>query len=191
MWRGTPFADVPPTPSVEAESTRLGELRLQAVDARIDADLRCGRHADVLGELEALTAEHPYREGLRGRLMLALYRSGRQADALAAYRDLHRLLAEELGVEPIPPLQRLQQRILTADASLLAPPAPAQGGEARRPGPAPGRPRPAPAAARQPGVHRAPRRSGGDPGPPGPRGRRGSRTTKGAKETNAIRAAPW
>jgi len=124
MWRGTPYADVPPTPSVEAEITRLGELRLQAVDARIDADLRCGRHTDVLGELEALTAEHPYREGLRGRLMLALYRSGRQADALAAYRDLHRLLAEELGVEPIPPLQRLQQRILTADDSLLAPPAP-------------------------------------------------------------------
>ncbi|WP_063734693.1 AfsR/SARP family transcriptional regulator [Streptomyces sp. RTd22] len=124
MWRGTPFADVPPTPSVEAETTRLGELRLQAVDARIDADLRCGRHGDVLGELEALTAEHPYREGLRGRLMLALYRSGRQADALAAYRDLHRLLAEDLGVEPIPPLQRLQQRILTADASLLEPPAP-------------------------------------------------------------------
>ena len=124
MWRGTPYADVPPTPSVEAEITRLGELRLQAVDARIDADLRCGRHTDVLGELEALTAEHPYREGLRGRLMLALYRSGRQADALAAYRDLHRLLAEELGVEPIPPLQRLQQRILTAEDSLLAPPAP-------------------------------------------------------------------
>lgn len=124
MWRGTPYADVPATPSVEAETTRLGELRLQVVDARIDADLQCGRHADVLGELEALTAEHPYREGLRGRLMLALYRSGRQADALAAYRDLHRLLAEDLGVEPIPPLQRLQQRILTADASLLAPPAP-------------------------------------------------------------------
>lgn len=124
MWRGTPYADVPPTPSVEAEITRLGELRLQAVDARIDADMRCGRHTDVLGELEALTAEHPYREGLRGRLMLALYRSGRQADALAAYRDLHRLLAEDLGVEPIPPLQRLQQRILTADDSLLAPPAP-------------------------------------------------------------------
>ncbi|MFI0816565.1 AfsR/SARP family transcriptional regulator [Streptomyces sp. NPDC021098] len=123
MWRGTPFADVPSTPSVEAESTRLGELRLQALDARIDADLRCGRHADVLGELEALSAEHPYREELRGRLMLALYRSGRQADALAAYRELHRLLADDLGVEPIPPLQRLQQRILTADASLLAPPA--------------------------------------------------------------------
>ncbi|MET8010255.1 BTAD domain-containing putative transcriptional regulator [Streptomyces sp. NPDC005271] len=124
MWRGGPFTDVPPTPSVEAETTRLEDFRLQALDARIEADLRCGRHAAVLGELEVLTAEHPFREGLRGRLMLALYRSGRQADALAAYRDLHRLLGEELGVEPTPPLRELQQRILSADASLLAAPSP-------------------------------------------------------------------
>ncbi|MET7904490.1 BTAD domain-containing putative transcriptional regulator [Streptomyces sp. NPDC005355] len=143
MWRGDPFADVPTTPSVAAETTRLEECRLQALDARIEADLRCGRHAAVLGELEALTAEHPFREGLRGRLMLALYRSGRQADALAAYRDLHRVLDEELGVEPIPPLRQLQQRILSADASLLAPPNP-------------GADRPAPAAAPRPAT-RGPR----------------------------------
>ncbi|WP_260613392.1 AfsR/SARP family transcriptional regulator [Streptomyces sp. WAC05858] len=124
MWRGAPFADVPPTPAVATEATRLEECRLQAVDARIDADLRCGRHTAVLGELEALTAGHPFREELRGRLMLALYRSGRQADALAAYRDLHRLLGEELGVEPTPPLRGLHERILNADASLMAPPAP-------------------------------------------------------------------
>ncbi|WNF00595.1 BTAD domain-containing putative transcriptional regulator [Streptomyces luomodiensis] len=124
MWRGAPFADVPPTPAVAAEATRLQECRVRAVDARIEADLRCGRHAAVLGELEALTAEHPFREELRGRLMLALYRSGRQADALAAYRDLRRLLSEELGVEPTPPLRRLHERILNADASLLTAPAP-------------------------------------------------------------------
>ncbi|MFE1929104.1 BTAD domain-containing putative transcriptional regulator [Streptomyces sp. NPDC059474] len=143
MWRGTPFADVPPTPAVAAEATRLEECRLQAVDARIDADLRCGRHTAVLGELEALTAEHPFREELRGRLMLALYRSGRQADALAVYRDLHRLLSEELGVEPTPPLRGLHERILNADASLTAPPAP----EADRPAPA--APRKAPRGPRQ------------------------------------------
>ncbi|MCC4314116.1 BTAD domain-containing putative transcriptional regulator [Streptomyces malaysiensis] len=133
MWRGTPFADVPPTPAVAAEASRLEECRLQAVDARIDADLRCGRHTAVLRELEALTVEHPFREELRGRLMLALYRSGRQADALAVYRDLHRLLNEELGVEPTPPLRGLHERILNADASLMAPAAP----EADRPSPAP------------------------------------------------------
>ncbi len=157
MWRGTPFADVPPTPAVAAEATRLEECRLQAVDARIEADLRCGRHTAVLGELEALTAEHPFREELRGRLMLALYRSGRQADALAAYRDLHRLLSEELGVEPTPPLRRLHERILSADASLTAEPAP----EEERPAPA--------AAPRR--AHRGPRQL--PPGSPAFTGRHG------------------
>ncbi|MDW6064922.1 BTAD domain-containing putative transcriptional regulator [Streptomyces sp. FXJ1.4098] len=126
MARGT----VPgrtPTPAVEAEATRLEECRLEAVDARIEADLRCGRHASVLGELEALTAEHPFREDLRGRQMLALYRSGRQADALAAYRDLRGALADELGVEPTPALQRLHQRILTADETLMPPERAAEG----------------------------------------------------------------
>ncbi|MEU0805086.1 BTAD domain-containing putative transcriptional regulator [Streptomyces sp. NPDC005970] len=122
LWRGSPFQDVPPTPAVEAETARLEECRLEALDARVEADLRCGRHASVLGELETLTAEYPFREDLRGRQMLALYRSGRQADALAAYRDLRRALSDELGVEPTPALQRLHQRILAADETLMPPP---------------------------------------------------------------------
>ncbi|GAA2348356.1 BTAD domain-containing putative transcriptional regulator [Streptomyces cuspidosporus] len=133
LWRGAPFQDVPPAPSVQAETARLTELRLQAVDARVEADLRCGRHASVLGELETLTAEHPFREDLRGRQMLALYRSGRQADALAAYRALRRSLAEELGVEPTPALQRLHQRILAGDEALMPSP------ERREERPAPAR----------------------------------------------------
>ncbi|MFD8385316.1 BTAD domain-containing putative transcriptional regulator [Streptomyces sp. NPDC059679] len=147
LWHGSPFQDVPPTPAVEAEATRLEECRLEAVDARIEADLRCGRHASVLGELEALTAEHPFREDLRGRQMLALYRSGRQADALAAYRDLRGALADELGVEPTPALQRLHQRILTADETLMPPERAAEGAAA---GSGPGTPAAPPRAARAP-----------------------------------------
>ncbi|MFS4093537.1 BTAD domain-containing putative transcriptional regulator [Streptomyces sp. AF1A] len=124
LWRDAPFADVPPTPALEAEAMRLSAYRTQARESRIEARLRLGRHEAVLDELEALVTEHPLREGLRGQFMLALYRAGRQADALAAYRDLRHQLAEELGVEPGPPLQRLHQQILRADASLLLAPRP-------------------------------------------------------------------
>lgn len=119
LWRDAPFADVPPTPAVETETTRLVAAHTQARELLIEARLRLGHHEAVLGELQTMSAEHPLREALRGRLMLALYRSGRQADALAAYRNLHRRLAEDLGIEPGPPLQELHQRILAADTSLL------------------------------------------------------------------------
>ncbi|MEU6572249.1 BTAD domain-containing putative transcriptional regulator [Streptomyces sp. NPDC046805] len=125
LWRDAPFADVPPTPVLEAEATRLAAARLQAQELLVEARLRLGRHDAVLDEVEALVAEHPLREGLRGQLMLALYRAGRQADALAAYRDLRQGLAEELGIEPGPSLQQLHQRILTADSALLLAPEPA------------------------------------------------------------------
>ncbi|MGP3999348.1 BTAD domain-containing putative transcriptional regulator [Streptomyces sp. 8N706] len=124
LWHDAPFADVPPTPAVEAEATRLAACRTQARELSIEARLRLGRHEAVLDELQALVAGHPLREGLRGQLMLALYRSGRQADALSAYRDLRRHLSEELAIEPGPSLQELHQRILTADPSLLLAPEP-------------------------------------------------------------------
>ncbi|MFF8945953.1 BTAD domain-containing putative transcriptional regulator [Streptomyces sp. NPDC014864] len=135
LWRDAPFADVPPTPALEAEAMRLAGYRTQARESRIEARLRLGRHEAVLDELDALVAEHPLREGLRGQLMLALYRAGRQADALAAYQDLRHQLVEELGIEPGPPLQQLHQQILRADASLLLearpPAAPARAAERR------------------------------------------------------------
>lgn len=119
LWRDTPFTDVPPTPAVEAEATHLAACHTQARELLIEARLRLGRHEAVLDELEALVTEHPLREGLRAQYMLALYRAGRQADALAAYRDLRHRLAEDLGIEPGPALQELHQQILTADTSLL------------------------------------------------------------------------
>jgi DNA-binding SARP family transcriptional activator len=112
LWRGTPLADFAFEPWAEAEIQRLEEQRLRALEERIGADLELGRHAEVVGELEALAAEHPLRERLRGRLMLALYRSGRQADALAEYRSTRRALTDELGIEPTPTLQRLHAAIL-------------------------------------------------------------------------------
>ena len=97
------------------EAERLNEQRLEALTERIDCDLRVGRHGELVGELEALVAEHPLRESLRGPLMLALYRSGRQADALEAYVDARRTLRDELGLEPSPELRRLEQEILRHD----------------------------------------------------------------------------
>ena len=91
--------------------------------ARLEADLALGRHADVVGELEALVAAHPLDERLRGLLMIALYRSGRQADALEAYRQTRRVFAEELGIEPSPALRRLEAAILRQDEELEPPPA--------------------------------------------------------------------
>jgi DNA-binding SARP family transcriptional activator len=122
LWRGPALADAPATPTTHAEIARLEELRLVAVEERVEADLADGRHAELVGELEALTATHPLRERLRGQHMLALYRSGRQAEALRAYQAARRALVDELGIEPGPALRRLEQAILDQDAQLEAVP---------------------------------------------------------------------
>jgi DNA-binding SARP family transcriptional activator len=123
FWDGPALADFTYEQFAQAEIARLEELRLVALEERIDADLRAGQGADLVGELEALVAEHPYRERLRGQLMLALYRAGRQAEALAAYQQTRRLLVDELGIEPSPALQRLEAAILRQEPG-LEPPAP-------------------------------------------------------------------
>ncbi|MFF5440779.1 BTAD domain-containing putative transcriptional regulator [Streptomyces achromogenes] len=123
LWDGEPLAGVP-GPYAETQRARLEEWRLQLLESRLDMDLEQGGHAEAVSELTALTAAHPLRERLRELLMLALYRSGRQAEALAVYADTRRLLAEELGVDPCPGLSDLQQRILQADPALAEPSAP-------------------------------------------------------------------
>ncbi|MFF3876395.1 BTAD domain-containing putative transcriptional regulator [Streptomyces sp. NPDC001978] len=123
LWDGEPLAGVP-GPYADAQRVRLEEWRLQLVESRLDMDLEQGCHAEAVSELTALTAAHPLRERLRELLMLALYRSGRQAEALAVYADTRRLLAEELGVDPRQGLRELQQRILQADPALAEPSAP-------------------------------------------------------------------
>ena len=121
LWRGPALADLAFEPFAQAEIGRLDALRLAAVEERIEADLALGRHADLIGELEALVAENPHRERLRGQLMLALYRSGRQAEALEGYRNARRVLVEELGLEPGAALQRLEKSILVQDDHLDTP----------------------------------------------------------------------
>ena len=121
LWRGPALAEFAFEPFAQAEIGRLESLRLAAVEERIEADLALGRHADLIGELEALVAENPYRERLRGQLMLALYRSGRQAEALDAYRNARRALVDELGIEPSAALQRLEKSILVQDEDLDPP----------------------------------------------------------------------
>ncbi|MFJ2440632.1 AfsR/SARP family transcriptional regulator [Streptomyces sp. NPDC087658] len=120
LWDGEALASVP-GPYAENQRARLEEWRLQLTEVRLDMDLEVGSHAEAVSELTALTAAHPLRERLRELLMVALYRSGRQAEALAVYVDTRRLLADELGVDPRPELSRLQQRILRADAELAGP----------------------------------------------------------------------
>lgn len=118
LWRGPALADLAYESFAQRAIGRLDELRLTALERRIDADLALVRHADVVPELETLVAEHPLRERLRGQLILALYRSGRQADALEAYRATRDALVEELGIEPGPALQELERRILQQDPEL-------------------------------------------------------------------------
>jgi ABC-type transport system substrate-binding protein/DNA-binding SARP family transcriptional activator len=121
LWRGRPLADLESKPFAQIEVERLAEMRLVATEDRIDADLTLGRHRRLVPELERLVAEHPLRERVRGQAMLALYRSGRQADALAAYRAGRAQLVDQLGVEPGPALRALECTILRQDAALEVP----------------------------------------------------------------------
>ncbi|MFG2877468.1 BTAD domain-containing putative transcriptional regulator [Streptomyces sp. NPDC048337] len=118
LWRGPALVDVRVGPILDIEVMRLEESRLVTVERRIDADLRLGRHAELIAELTELTARHPQHEGLHSQVMVALYRSGRQATALDVYRRLRARLIEDLGVEPSPQLQRLHQAMLAVDPQL-------------------------------------------------------------------------
>jgi DNA-binding SARP family transcriptional activator len=118
LWRGPPLADLAYEPFAEMEVARLEELRWAGLERRIDADLAAGHHAALIGELQALIGQHPLRERLRGQLMLALYRSGRQAEALDAYRRARQELMDELGLEPGEELKRLEHAILRQDPAL-------------------------------------------------------------------------
>jgi DNA-binding SARP family transcriptional activator/tetratricopeptide (TPR) repeat protein len=118
IWRGEPLADVGSELLTAREVPRLAELRLQALEIRIDAGLHLGRHAEVIAELKRLTSAHPLREHLHVLLMLALYRDGRQSEALSVYRGARDLLVGELGVEPGPGLRKLHQQILASDPEL-------------------------------------------------------------------------
>jgi DNA-binding SARP family transcriptional activator len=121
LWRGAPLADLEYEAFAQTDIARLEELRLTALEERIDADLAGGGHREALGELESLVTAHPLRERLVGQLMLALYRSGRQAEALDVYQNARRVLVEEIGLEPNPELQRLEKAILTQDPGLDPP----------------------------------------------------------------------
>ena len=122
LWRGAPLADVAYESFAQTAIARLEELRLAALEDRFDAELELGLHGSLLGELEALVWNHPLRERVRGQLMLALYRAGRQAEALEVYRKTRQALVEEFGIEPSKSLRELEQRILTQDATLELPP---------------------------------------------------------------------
>jgi DNA-binding SARP family transcriptional activator/tetratricopeptide (TPR) repeat protein len=121
LWRGAPFADIPSDSLRRDNVTGLEQLRLQALEWWFEARLHLHRHEELVPLLQAMIGQQPLRERFRGQLMLALYRCGRQADALAAYREAHRVLVEQLGVEPGPELSGLHQRILNADPLLQQP----------------------------------------------------------------------
>jgi DNA-binding SARP family transcriptional activator len=146
LWRGPALADLAFERFAQPEIARLDELRLAAIEDRFEADLALGRHGQLVPELERLIAEHPVRERLRGQLMLALYRCGRQVDALDAFQATRTALVDELGIEPGPALRELQRLILVQDPSLAAPVSPLAG--ARSP--------PQPAEAALPGEAPAP-----------------------------------
>jgi DNA-binding SARP family transcriptional activator len=133
-WRGPPLADLAGVPFAERERARLEELRVAAFEELMEARLALGRHAEVAGQLDALIAEHPYRERLRAQLMLALYRGDRQAEALQAYQDARRALVDELGIEPGERLRELERAILAQDPALAAPRAAAAAGGPRAAG---------------------------------------------------------
>jgi predicted ATPase/DNA-binding SARP family transcriptional activator len=126
LWHGAPLAGLPEEARRAAEADRLEELRLTGLELRLDAELGCGRHDAVVAELERLTIEHPYRERFLQQRLLALYRCGRQAEALEVYRDARTVLAEELGLEPSPASQELERAILRQDPELAAPEPPAR-----------------------------------------------------------------
>lgn len=151
LWRGDPLADLEPPAAWSEEIHRLQEARLQTVESRIEADLRLGAHAAVVTDLAGLIAEHPFRETAASQMMLALYRTGRQSEALAVYQRVRSLLRSEIGVEPGPGLRSLHERILDADPSLDHPGTPVS--IAVAPGPA------APAA---PGSPDAPEAAGAE-----------------------------
>ncbi len=132
LWRGVALGDLAYEEFASGEVERLDELRLVATEERVDAELGLGRHDVAVPELEALTARHPLRERLRGQLMLALYRSGRHAEALRVYADTRRLLLEELGIEPSTQLRELEQAILRQDPTLDGPRRGATRGRGRR-----------------------------------------------------------
>ena len=123
LWRGAPLSEFAYQRFAQAEIGRLDDLRLACLEDRVEADLAAGRHGALVGELEALVAEHPLRERLRGQVMLALYRSGRQAEALDVYQDARRALVDELGIEPSRGLRDLHQAILRQDLTLDLEPA--------------------------------------------------------------------
>jgi DNA-binding SARP family transcriptional activator len=140
LWRGPPLADLAYEAFAQREIARLEDLHGAAIELLIEAKLMLGRHVEVIGQLESLVDEHPYREGLRAQLMLALYRADRQADALQAYQDARRMLVEELGIEPGERLRALEAAVLAQDPALAAP-------AAAPPRPAAAEPPPAPPAA--------------------------------------------
>lgn len=118
LWRGEPLADLAYAPFAQPEIHRLEELRLVALEERIEADLALGRHAEAVAQLELLIGKHPLRERLRAQLIVALYRAGRQAEALDVYQDARRALVEELGLEPSPSLKALEKQVLGQDPAL-------------------------------------------------------------------------
>ncbi|MEW2418692.1 AfsR/SARP family transcriptional regulator [Streptomyces sp. NPDC046866] len=129
LWRGPLLSDTPHGPLLDSTAGRLAELRTSALEQRVRAELWLGRHQDLVGELQEITAELPMREEFHAHLMVALYRCGRQADALRVFARVRRALVDELAIEPGRPLQQLHRRILTGDTALLRPPGLAAGAE--------------------------------------------------------------
>ena len=133
QWRGPPLDEFAYETFAQATIAELEELRLSAIEDKIDANLALGRHPDLVGELQTLVAEHPLRDRLRAQYMLALYRSGRQAEALEAYREARRMLTDELGIDPAPALQLLERAILAQDPALEWPGLPSTVGPTAEP----------------------------------------------------------